>query len=138
MKSLLRNLIVLLLIVGCVGAGGYWYLNRGASTVVAYHTTPIQRGELLATIGATGTLEPEEVIDVGAQVQGRIVSFGPDLANVGKNKTIDYNTEVNQGDVLARIDDVLYLADLDTAQATVNSAKANVAKAKHQPRRSLP
>ena len=32
----------------------------------------------MATVNATGTVVPEEVIDVGAQVVGRIVEFGPD------------------------------------------------------------
>ena len=38
----------------------------------------MKRGNLIATISATGTVEPEEVIDVGAQVAGRIVEFGKD------------------------------------------------------------
>ena len=38
----------------------------------------VQRGDLLATINATGTLEPEEVVDVGAQIAGEIESFGKD------------------------------------------------------------
>src|SRR6185437_4570483 len=94
MNSLMRNLIIVLLLVGCLGAGGYWYKNHNAAAVVSYHTTPIVRGELLATIGATGTLEPEEVVDVGAQVQGRIIKFGPDPKL--SQKTIDYNTEVEK------------------------------------------
>ena len=32
----------------------------------------------MQTISATGTLEPEEVVDVTAQVSGQIVSFGDD------------------------------------------------------------
>ena len=38
-------------------------------------------------INATGTVEPEEVVDVGAQVAGRIVEFGKDTQT---GKTIDY------------------------------------------------
>ena len=38
---------------------------------------------LVSTINATGTIEPMEVIDVGAQVAGLIRSFGKD--KTGKN-----------------------------------------------------
>ena len=33
-------------------------------------TVPVKRGDLRATIDATGTMEPEEVVDVGAQGAG--------------------------------------------------------------------
>ena len=34
------------------------------------HTAAVTRGEVAATISASGTIEPEEVVDVGAQVAG--------------------------------------------------------------------
>ena len=42
------------------------------------------RGDLLSTISATGTIEPEEVVDVGAQVMGLIQEFGPDPRDPAK------------------------------------------------------
>ena len=36
------------------------------------------RSNILVTIRATGTVEPEEVVDVGAQVAGEILYFGKD------------------------------------------------------------
>jgi len=41
-----------------------------------------------ASISASGTIEPEEVVDVGAQVAGLIKSFGTDV----QGKTIDYGS----------------------------------------------
>ena len=35
-----------------------------------FRTAPVKRGDLAATISATGTLEPQAAVDVGAQVQG--------------------------------------------------------------------
>lgn len=122
MKTFLKILLAVVIIGGCLGAVGDWYLKRTASTAVNYRTVPIVHGDLLATISATGTLEPEEVVDVGAQVAGQILSFGPDPAKI--SRTIDYNTEVNKDDILAQIDDTLYLADVQQAQAAVDSAKA--------------
>jgi HlyD family secretion protein len=85
----------------------------------------VNQGDLVSTISATGTVEPEEVVDVGAQVAGKIVTFGKDQSG----RTIDYGSEVEEGTVLARIDDSLYSADLAHAQAQVELAKTGVLRA---------
>jgi len=87
-----------------------------------------ERGELLATINATGTIEAEENIDIGAQVQGKIEKFGPDPK--APKKTIDYGSEVEEGTVLAQIDPSLYQATVDQTEANFHQAQANVDKAK--------
>ena len=101
------------------------YLAGGRRDPVAFRTVPVKRGDLLATISATGTVEPEEVVDIGAQVAGMIVSFGKDL----NGKTVDYGSVVGQGTVLARIDDALYVADVATAKAQLAQNKAAVQNA---------
>ncbi len=73
-----------------------------------------------ATINASGTLEPMEVVDVGAQVAGRIKSSGSDV----EGKPVDYGSVVEEGAVLARIDDSVYAADLAVAKAQVEHAAA--------------
>ena len=62
--------VVLLAAVGC-GSG---------SKTSAFQTVKVKKGNIVATISATGTLEPEEVVDIGAQVVGLILSFGTDVA----------------------------------------------------------
>jgi HlyD family secretion protein len=100
------------------------FLQR-SSNGVAFRTVPVKRGDLLATISATGTVEPEEVVDIGAQVAGRIVSFGKDKSG----EEVDYGSVVEAGMVLARIDDALYAADAASAKAQLAQAKAAVQKA---------
>jgi HlyD family secretion protein len=78
----------------------------------------------VATINATGTIEPEEVVDVGAQVEGLIVSFGKDA----NGKSIDYRSPVDANMVLARIDETTYKADVNTAVAELEQAKSAVLK----------
>ena len=101
------------------------YLLRGSGTSVGFRTVQVKRGDLQATISATGTVEPEEVVDIGAQVAGRIVSFGQDK----NGEEVDYGSVVEAGTVLARIDDALYAADAATAKAQLAQAKAAVVKA---------
>jgi HlyD family secretion protein len=115
------------IVVIAVVALAILYWNRTSESSTIFKTTPVTRGDLLITIGATGTVEPVEVIDVGAQVAGKIEYFGKDPKD--PSKVIDYGTEVEEGTVLAHIDDSLYAADAEQASAQVEQAKANVLRA---------
>ena len=126
MKSQIKRFVVIFIVLGVVGTASAAYFWRDNRESVSYRTVEVTRGDLLATIGATGTIEPEEVIDVGAQVAGQILSFGKDT----KGKPVDYGSVVEAGTVLARIDDSLYQADASQARAEVQSAKASLQRAK--------
>jgi HlyD family secretion protein len=91
-----------------------------------FRTATIKRGDLIPTISATGTLEPEEVVDVGAQIVGRVKELGTDPSDPEKQKRIDYNSIVHEGTVLACIDDAVYRAQLEQAQASLLRAKADL------------
>jgi HlyD family secretion protein len=69
-------------------------------------------------------LVPVAVVDVGAEVQGRIVAFGPDLDNA--HKLIDYRSRVEVGTVLARIEDALYADDVTAAKVDLVEAEREV------------
>ena len=80
MRVLGRFTLLILLIAALAGAGMYYYRLRGLEPPAdQFRTVPVQRGDLLSTISATGTIEPEEVVDVGAQVMGRILDLGIDF-----------------------------------------------------------
>ncbi len=120
MKHVIRKVVIALVVLGLVGGAAAWYVQRGGDQDVAFRTAKVARGDLLLSIDATGTLEPEEVIDVGAQVAGQILSFGKDA----DGKTVDYGSHVEAGTVLAQIDDSLYKAQAAEAAAQVQQAKA--------------
>ncbi len=90
-----------------------------------WRTSAVRRGDLTATITATGTVEPEEVVDVGAQVSGQFLEFGKDKAG----KPIDYGSVVESNMLLATIDPRLFQADMDLDTAVVASDKAGEAQA---------
>jgi HlyD family secretion protein len=88
-----------------------------------YRTEAVKRCSF-GFVQATGTLEPEEVIDIGAQVSGPIVAFGADPAD--PKKRLDYGTRVEQGTVLARIDPAPYQGRVDQARAKAMRAEAEL------------
>jgi HlyD family secretion protein len=121
----LKKILVVAVVLGLVAVVAGWYLQRGNAQTAFYRTDQVTRGDLLVSIRATGTVEPEEVVDVGAQVAGQILYFGKDA----NGKTIDYGSPVEAGTVLAKIDDSLYSADEAQAQAQVQSATASLQRA---------
>jgi HlyD family secretion protein len=119
-RTIITTAVVLVALLAIMG-----FLYRNGSSGTTFRTVPVKRGDLLATISATGTVEPEEVVDIGAQVAGRIVAFGKDK----NGQEVDYGSVVEDGTVLARIDDSLYAADAASAKAQLAQAKAAVQKA---------
>ncbi len=131
MKRIL-TIAIIVVILGLLGWGSvalYRHYNTPQEKLV-FKTEKISRGDLRSTISASGTIEPEELINVGAQVNGKIMTFGLDA----DGKSIDYGSRITAGMVLARIDDVLYEAEVRQAkaaklqaQAAIKSAQANIA-----------
>jgi HlyD family secretion protein len=123
----MKKLLVMMGLLWGGGALGLWYWTDAQGQRVSYRTVAIRRGELRSTINATGTLEPEEVVDIGAQVAGLIQSFGTDPRDPGK--TISYGSRVDQGTVLARLDSALFQARVDQARGRVAKAEADIEQA---------
>ena len=128
MKHFLKNLLVLIIIFGVIAIG--WVVLRSysrskAGVKVVFKTEEIIRGDVIRSISATGTVEPEELVNVGAQVNGKVMSFGKDV----DGNPVDFSSRVKAGMVLAQIDDVPYKADLQDAEATHERAKAGILQA---------
>ena len=134
MKKILR--IVIVIAVLALAAWGAYRFYSGAKTekpAVSFRTETVKRTNLQSYISASGTVEPEELVNVGAQVSGKIMSFGNDA----DGKLVDYGSRVTAGMLLATIDEVLYDAALREAKAaklqaetSILSAEANLKQSK--------
>jgi HlyD family secretion protein len=116
----MKTALIIVLIVILAGVAGAWRWRQSTSSKLSFSTAPITRGDVIVTIGASGTVEPDDVVDVGAQVAGLIKYFGKDK----NGKTIDYGSIVEEGTILAQIDDSVYAADVSLAKAQLDQAKA--------------
>lgn len=111
-----------LLLYGAVAAGiawGVWYgFFRDGGTEYVYRTQPVTRGSISATISATGSVNPVEMVDVGTQVSGTI-----------KEIYVDYNSRVAKGQLVALLDTDMLQSRVDEAKAALALAQARVTSA---------
>ncbi len=74
----MKATIVILGFMLVAASGAAYYVQHATPAgTVSFRTAEVTRGDLLLTISATGTVEPEEVVDVGAQVMGQILNSAP-------------------------------------------------------------
>lgn len=82
---------------------------------ITFETALVKRGKITSTVTATGTLEAIKTVAVGTQVSGVI------------NKLyVDFNSHVKKGQLLAELDKVPLLTSLETAQAALDDANAEL------------
>ncbi|MBN2023071.1 MAG: efflux RND transporter periplasmic adaptor subunit [Pirellulales bacterium] len=92
-------------------AGGAVYWARFAPVPVAEHR--VERGEIVAEVMGTGTLEAHFKSTISPRIAGRIQEV---LADIGDS--------VTAGEALVRLDDVELKPQVEMAQASVDVAKA--------------
>jgi HlyD family secretion protein len=114
----MKRAITVFLFIAAIGAGaGAYYFKRGGNEPQV-STAPVTRGDIVDTVGATGTLQAVTTVQVGSQVSGNISWLGA-----------DFNSIVKKGQVIARLDPSLFEAQLQQAKATLGQSQANLSKA---------
>ncbi len=123
MKKHWKLFSVIGLLILTAAAAAVWYFGRSPQKV-SYQivSEALAKRDIVRSISAIGTVEPQELINVGAQVNGKIMAFGKDA----NGKTIDYGSTVQRGMVMAQIDDVIYKAELQQSQAAKEQAEASI------------
>lgn len=107
----MKRAIIVLLIIAAIGAGaGAYYMRRGTVEVNVV-TSPLTRGDIVDTVGASGTLQAVTTVQVGSQVSGNIQWLGA-----------DFNSIVRKDQVIARLDPSLFQAQLEQSKANMNQA----------------
>jgi HlyD family secretion protein len=103
-----------LLLIAALGAGTFVATRSHANA--AYVTQPVVRQDLTQTVTASGTVTPQDTVNVGTQVSGTIQAI-----------YVDFNSKVHKGQVLARLDTSQLEAQLAQAQAGLQQAQAQAA-----------
>jgi HlyD family secretion protein len=110
------------------GGGWYYWRQRAIQPQERYKTQQADRGDIVQTISANGTLNPVVLVNVGTQVSGTV-----------KRLHADFNDPVRSGQVLAELDPALFEAQLRQDEANLLNARANFtfAQAKEERTRNL-
>jgi HlyD family secretion protein len=113
MRRTLGFVVILLGLAGTVAAT-YVYFSAGP-TPPRYLTARIERGQIAATVNATGTVNAVVTVQVGSQVTGQIQKL-----------SADFNTVVQEGQIIAQIDPALFAARVSQVRANLTNARAAV------------
>ena len=118
----MKKIVAAVLLLGAIGGGGYWYYRYSKTpTAPTVTTAAVTRGDIVETVGATGTLQAVTTVQVGSQVSGNIAYLGA-----------DYNSLVKKGQVLARLDPSLFEAQAQQSRANLAQARANLTKSQSE------
>lgn len=92
-----------------------WYLRHLPPPPPPFTTQKVERRDLVEEVQSTGKVKPLKEVQVGAQVSGRIVSV-----------SVDFNSRVQKGEVLAEIDPRVFGAQVSQTRAQIEAARAAV------------
>ncbi|HRS83728.1 MAG TPA: efflux RND transporter periplasmic adaptor subunit [Smithellaceae bacterium] len=114
MKKIIIAVVILFLIVSAL-----FLLQIRRNQASEYITRTVDRGDIRATVSATGIVNAVTTVLVGTQVSGTI-----------KQLFVDYNSTVKPGQMLAQIDPASFEAQVAQAAANLSLARANLEKSK--------
>ena len=106
--------LVVLATLAAVGWGGWTaFVARGKAP--EYRLAKAERGNLTATVSASGTLSAVTTVQVGSTISGQI-----------KQILVDFNSPVTKGQLLARIDPETFELKVRQAEADVEASKTSL------------
>jgi HlyD family secretion protein len=113
---------VSIVVLIAAAAGGFYYYRadvRAAPPQLVF--AQVSRGNVVSTVDATGTLQTVDTVEVGTQVSGTISSLG-----------VDFNDTVKRGQVVATLDQQIFLSQIQQSEAQVIRLRAEHERARVQ------
>ena len=107
-------------VVGLLAVFGLLYQSHASreAAAPAYRTQSVEHGTIASTVLASGKLRAVTTVEIGTQVSGLVTWLGA-----------DFNSVVEAGQIIAKIDAAPFEARLDQAEAEHSIAKAQVGMA---------
>jgi HlyD family secretion protein len=122
LRRVLRRALLWIIIIGAAAGGAYWVWL--APAVVTVHT--VQRGELVAEVLGTGTLEAHIGATISPKISGLVTAV-----------RVDQGDHVEAGQELVRLDDSDLSRQVEVAESTLGAADAAVERQKADRARAL-
>ncbi len=112
-----RAIAIGLAVIAAIAGFIYWR-SSSSPDVPTYRLAKVEKGAIIATVSASGTLNPVTSVQVGTQVSGQI-----------KELFVDFNSVVKKGQLIARIDPETFTYRVRQAEADLEAARAAVGRA---------
>lgn len=113
-SNMLRSLLFIA-VLAALAAGGWYFFKGNGADAPQYQTTEVARGDLTQAVTATGQMNAVLNVQVGSQISGNIQKL-----------TVDFNSTVKAGQVVAQLDPSIFQAVVHQAEADVANAKASL------------
>ena len=110
-KTIILISVLILIAIGTV----LYFVFRKKTEAVTFVTAKARYGAIAKSVTATGTIQPVDTVSVGAQVSG-----------VVKNIYVDFNDVVKEGQLLAKIDPSILLAQAEQSKANLDNTRSNL------------
>lgn len=111
-----KYIYITLIILFLIGGYYYFFINGAKKEEIAtYNTKKVTKGDLSVIVSATGILNPTNSVEIGVEVSGTI-----------KEIYVDFNDNVEVGQLLAKLDTRKLESDVDNVTAALAIAKANL------------
>ena len=116
----MKKFIITLIVLGAIaGSAGAYYKYRTPAEEVRVSKLAVARGDVIESVGATGTLQAVKTVQVGSQVSGNI-----------KALYADFNSIVKKGQIVAELDPSLLQTQIEQARANVIRSQADLDRLK--------
>ena len=110
-----------------LGAWYWWHHQQAIKKALPHYVTePLQRGDIVLLITATGNLFPTNEVIVGSELSGTTLEV-----------FVDFNDHVSKGQALAKLDTTKLLQQTESNRAAVKVAEAKVTQAQATVKESL-
>jgi HlyD family secretion protein len=116
-KRIIIGAFILVVIIGMILELTVFQPKKNGG--LKYKKEAVQKGNIEALVVTTGTLNPVTIVEVGSQVSGKIEEI-----------KVDFNSVVQEGQVIAKIEQSSFLTRVKQDEANYQSAKASLEKAK--------
>ena len=115
MKKVFKWVAALVILAGL---GWYGYQKMQPKNEATFITEEVKRGKIAQTVSATGEISATNLVDVGAQVSGQIKKMHVKIGDV-----------VKEGDLIAEIDNVTQVNEVNTRKAQLQTYQAQLESA---------
>ena len=115
MKKVFKWVAALVILAGL---GWYGYQKMQPKNEATFITEEVKRGKIAQTVSATGEIAATNLVDVGAQVSGQI-----------KKMHVKIGDTVQEGDLIAEIDNVSQVNEVNTRKAQLQTYQAQLESA---------